>query len=367
MRKGWLGAAALAAAVMTSALPAAAWDRGDVDIFAVLPAGSTGPEGLAVGPDGDVFVTTFGFNAAGAVATPSQLFDFRPDGALKRQVSIQGASPHTLGLAFNPVTGDLIVLDFGAGTALKVDPKTGASALFMTASTTGVPSATPGTDPSKSGLNALTFDSAGNVYISDSFQGIIWKTGPHGGTGAQKLGTIWKQDATLTTTGIPPFGANGIEFNNAGTILFAANTGNDQIIQIPVNHDGTAGTPSVFVNSINGADGIVIDAHDNIWAAANQADEIVVINKTGKAIAKLGDFAGVDEDGVPHGLLFPASPAFSADGKTFYVTNLALDLRLFGLTQAVDSQWAHLVQRYTISKLRAVIPPLPDGDNDNRD
>lgn len=213
----------------------------------------------------------------------------------------------------------------------------------------------------------MTFDSAGNVYISDSFQGIIWKTRPHGGTGAQKLGTIWKQDATLTTTGIPPFGANGIEFNNAGTILFAANTGNDQIIQIPVNHDGTAGTPSVLVNSINGADGIVIDAHDNIWAAANQADEIVVVNKTGKAIAKLGDFAGVDEDGVPHGLLFPASPAFSPDGKTLYVTNLALDLRLFGITEAVDSQWAHLVQRYTISKLRAVIPPLPDGDNDNRD
>jgi len=165
-----------------------------------------------------------------------------------------------------------------------------------------------------SGLNALTFDKAGNVYISDSFQGIIWRTGPTGGAA-----TVWAQDPLLTTIGVPPFGANGIEFNNERTILYVANTGNDQIIQIPVtngqSNNPIAGKASVLVNSINGADGIVIDAHDNIWVAANQADEIVVIDKTGKVIAKLGDFNGVDEDGVPHGLLFPASPAFSPDGK----------------------------------------------------
>ena len=49
------------------------------------------------------------------------------------------------------------------------------------------------------------------------------------------------------------------------------------------------------MNSINGADGIVIDKHDHIWVAANQADEMVVIDKTGKVIANLGDFEGVDE------------------------------------------------------------------------
>src|SRR5215472_13766703 len=361
------GAAVMAAALLTTAMPAGAWDRDAVDIFAVLPNGSTGPEGLTVGPDGNVFVTTFGFNSAGAVSTPSQLFVFRPDGTRIRQVSIQGASPHTLGLAFNPVTGDLIVLDFGAGKALKVDPKTGHSSLFMTASTTGISDPkTPGTDPTESGLNALTFDSHGNVYISDSFQGIIWKTGPNGGTGPQRLGTIWVQDAALTTTGIPPFGANGIQFNNAGTTVFVANTGNDQIVQIPVNLNGSAGKPTVFVNSINGADGIIIDKNDNIWAVANQADEIVVIDRTGKVIAKLGDFNGVDDDGVPHGLLFPASLAFSLDGKTLYVTNLALDLTLIGLTQAVDSQWAHQVKHYTVAQLRAKIPRLPDGDDDDQ-
>jgi sugar lactone lactonase YvrE len=345
MKRLWSHAAAAASLILTGmAAPAGAWDRGHVDTFAVLPAGSTGPEGLTVGPDGNVFVTTFGFNASGPVNTLGQLFVFRPDGHLVRQVGIANSTSHLLGLAFHP-NGALLVIDFGAKQVLRVNPVTGASSVFMTV--TG-----------NAGLNGLTFDKAGNLYVSDSFQGIIWKTGPAGGAA-----TAWVTDPLLTTTGVPPFGANGAEFNKAGDAMFVANTGNDTIVKIPVSN-GNPGTPVVFVNSINGADGIVLDGNDNIWAAANQADEIVVVDPSGRAIAKLGDFNGVDEDGVPHGLLFPASPAFSADGKSLYVTNLSLDLRLFGLTEAVDSQWTAEVKRYTISKLRARIPEIGSGQDE---
>jgi len=325
--------------VLVCALPAAAWERGPVFRFATLPAGSTGPEGLTVGSDGNVYVTTFGFNNRGPVTGTGQLFVFTPGGHLIRQVSIAGSSPHLLGLAFNPVTGDLIVLDFGNSKALKVDPVSGASSVFMTV--TGA-----------AGLNALTFDEQGNVYVSDSFQGIIWKTSSSGGAG-----TAWVTNTLLTTTGIPPFGANGIVFNSDRSAMFVANTGNDTIVKIPVTN-GTPGTPAVFVNSINGVDGIAIDKHDNLWVAANQEDEIVVLDTTGKVIAKLGDFGGIAGDGGPRGLLFPASPAFSADGRWLYVTNLSLDLRVPGLAlpQAMDSQWAGAVTRYTISKIPATIP-----------
>jgi streptogramin lyase len=229
---------------------------------------------------------------------------------------------------------------------LNVDANTGASSVFMTV--TG-----------NSGLNALTFDQLGNVYVSDSFQGIIWTTGPGGGAG-----TVWKQDPLLTTVGTPPFGANGIEFNKARNIMFVANTGNDTLVQIPVTNvmgTLTAGAATVFTNSINGADGIVLDANDNIWVAANQADEIVVVDPTGKAIAKLGDFNGI-KDGVTRGLLFPASPAFSKDGKSLFVTNLELDLTTIGIPQSVDSQWAAQVNRHSIAKLQARIPRISDKD-----
>ncbi|MDH5536683.1 MAG: hypothetical protein OEZ08_14080, partial [Betaproteobacteria bacterium] len=65
---------------------------------------------------------------------------------------------------------------------------------------------------------------------------------------------------------------------------------------------------------------------------------------------------GLDPHGAPKGLLFPASLA--RHGEFIYVTNLALDLRLFGLPQPVDAQWAADVKRHTVARIRARIPPV---------
>jgi sugar lactone lactonase YvrE len=257
-------------------------------------------------------------------------------GRLKRVLNVTNASSALLGIAFHPRTGELLVADLGAGNVVEVNPHTGAGRVF-----TAVGSA--------AGLNALAFDAAGNVYVSGSFSGAIYRTGAHGGAN-----TVWVQSPLLQTTGFPPFGANGIDFNRDESTLFVANTGNDTIVTVPKDPaTGAAGAPAVFTNSINGADGLFLDEHDNVWVCANQAVEIVVTDPSGKAIAKLGDFNGLS-GGSPDGLLFPASLA--QRNGFIYITNLSLDLRPVVGQQSVDSQWAAQVTRHTISRIRAVIP-----------
>ena len=322
--------------LLVVALSSLAWNRNPAATFARLPQGATNPEGIAVDRHGNVFVADFAVQ--GTPSGVGQVIVFDSSGQLQRVLNLPGSTTLLLGLDFHPQTHELLVIDFGGKKVFRVNPQTGSTDLFT--SVTG-----------NAGLNALTFDRAGNVYLSDSFQGIIWRTGPHGGAA-----TAWTQDPLLTTTGTPPFGANGMAFNRAQTALFVANTGNDQVVRIPVAN-GAAGQAEVFTNSINGADGLIVDADDNLWVAANQSDEIVVVDTSGRAIAKLGDFGGLTADGEPIGLLFPASLALRGD--SLYVTNLALDIRLFGLPPAVDSAWTAAVHTWTVAKISAHLTPLP--------
>jgi sugar lactone lactonase YvrE len=334
-----LACVGLAIAIST---PAAAWDRGSVQNFPV-PSGFPMVEGLTVDSNGNVYTPTF--NPTGSA--PSQLFTFGPDGSLKNSVRIKGSSNAMLGLAFRPGTDALLVIDFGASQVLSVDPNNGNAVVCIT-----LPP--PSNAPGVAGLNGITFDAAGNIYVSDSFEGIIWRFSPQGRAGCGQASAWVTHPLLLPNNGkppesVPPFGANGIEFNKAQDAMFVCNTAIDTIVKIPVS-GGNPGTPVVLTNSINGCDGIAIDRSDNIWAAANQADEMVVVDPTGKVIAKLGDFDGVN-GGRTKGLLFPASPAFSPDGKSLWVTNLELDLRTLGISQAVDSQWAAEVTQHSIAKL----------------
>lgn len=315
--------------------PAQAWNRLEAETFAVLPEGSGPPEGITADADGNIYAADFAVGQPG----PGKVQVFAPNGKLLRELAVAGSSGQLLGIAFRPDQEDLLVIDFGAQQVLRVDPISGASTLFAT-----IPGGT------SAGPNALAFDAARNVYISDSFQGVVWRTGPTGGAP-----TAFIEDALLRTAGVPPFGANGLGFKRDGSSLFVANTGNDTVVRVPVAN-GVAGTPEVFVNSINGADGLMVDEADNLWVAANQADEIVVLDPTGRVIAKLGDFDGLTRDGAPIGLLFPASTVQS--GQFVYVANLALDLRGFGLAQTPDSQWAAEVKRFTIARIKFRIPPV---------
>src|SRR5688572_401813 len=344
-------------------LQAAAWDRGKSELFATLPDGVRFPEGITANPaSGDIFVGTFD------VGTPNNtLLRFDRRGRLEASRSF-GTTP-LLGLEFNPNDGKVyiaavgdfsgtgsrivrIAANFNANTAIEEVapiPAIGAPA----------PRVGPNTDGTADTItfgnaarvpNALTFDRAGNLYVSDSFQGAIFRIENPATCASPCLATTVAHDPLLATAGFPPFGANGIAFNAEGALLIA-NTGDDRVLKL----DLASGQVTVFAESINGADGLAFDEHGRLWVAANQADEVVALNESGRVVAKLGDFEGIRKNGTPEGLLFPASLVILGDD--LFVTNLALPL-----TPTAGDEQEEDVRRYTISRLRARIPGRDRAD-----
>jgi len=253
------------------------------DFGSNLTASCPQPEGIAADPRGNIYASSF--SAAGTICVLDRT------GVLTDVISI--GSP-LIGMLFEQGQG-LYVIDFGHASLLLVDPSTHASRTIAS---------------SLGGPNALAQDRHRNLYVSDSFGGRIWKIAPDGTT------TVWKQDVLLTTAGFPPFGANGVAFDRNESSLYVANTGDDRVLRIAVNADGSAGAVSVFATGIDGADGIQFDVRGNLFVCANQADEIAVISPAG---ARIATYRGTGTAA----LHFPASLVFK--GRDLFVTNLAFD------------------------------------------
>ena len=331
-------------ATLATPIGVQAFERGTVERFATLPLGEAYPEGICVDHEGNVYIVTVAVNKADT--SPGTLIVFDPNGKYLRTVRIPGSSPMLLDLHFHPQTGQLLIIDYKSPKVLTVDPKTGASKVFMTVT---------GEHP---GLDGLTFDRDGNVYVTDAHQGIIWRVGKEGGAA-----TAWLTSPVLKPIRPPPgIGANGLAFNKEQTALFVANTAQDTIIKIPVSGSPLEpGTPEVFVNRAGGGpDGIIIDEQDNLWIACNQSDEVMVIEpKQGRVIAKLGDFGGIDKDGAPIGFLWSNSLVFHGDDVL--VTNLSADIGAVTSRslRTVDGPWADQVKLHTVSKIKRRIPSVP--------
>ena len=169
--------------------------------------------------------------------------------------------------------------------------------------------------------NGLAFDEDGNLFVTDSFANSVFRVASNG--------TVekWAEDELLKGDGnfCPPneleldVGANGLAFDGKGS-LFVLNTDKATIVQIPINKEGAAGVPEIFIGpdceNLEGGDGIAIDKEGNLYVGANRINKLVKISEK-KEITVL-------ETG---GLLdFPANVAFGSGDKssTLYIANFAL-------------------------------------------
>ena len=172
-------------------------------------------------------------------------------------------------------------------------------------------------------VNGLAFDSRGNLFVSDSLGGRIYKVDRDG------VITAWSIDpflagATPTACGqfpAGPAGANGLAFDNHGD-LFAANSTLGAIVRIPVASDGAAQVADYLVAptcELWGADGIAFDNRDNLYLAVNIQGKIVRIDPAGN----MDTVAARPDDG----LSVPSDMAFGTgmgNRKQVFITNFAV-------------------------------------------
>jgi sugar lactone lactonase YvrE len=215
------------------------------------------PEGVAEDKSGNIY---FDF-----ISPVSELRKIAPDGTQTLVTHFPTGGLGPLGLAVD-APGNVYV----ALTTL--DPET---AGVYRVSRDGTAERLPGTADILF-ANGLAFDKLGNLYVTDSIGGAVWKI-PPGGSAEQ-----WIQDPQLEGTGAFglgfPIGANGITF--AGNSLVVANTEKASLLRIPIRVDGSAGTPTVIADdpALFGADGLTLDVFGNVYVAVVAQNTIVRVS-----------------------------------------------------------------------------------------
>jgi sugar lactone lactonase YvrE len=263
------------------------------------------PEGLAIDKAGDTFVS---------MSPLGQVLRF-PAGSLTPQVfgSVSGIVPGQdfglLGLATDRV-GNV----YGAVQAASPD----ANGVWRFDRTTGTATRIAGSAAIQL-PNGLAFDTRGNLYVTDSRLGAIWRVRPGGAA------QVWLQDPLLTGDGSLGLflGANGIAFRNG--VLFVTNTERRTMLRVRVRPDGSPGSLSIVTTFAPGLnpDGVTMDVFGDAYVALNLQNAITRVAPDGsQQIVASGD-----------PLDFPSSVTFGTtrgNRSALFAVNFSIS-ELFGL------------------------------------
>jgi sugar lactone lactonase YvrE len=197
------------------------------------------------------------------------------------------------------------------------------------ASAAGAPAALFAKHPDMAFPNGLAFDDSNRLYVTDSAAGAVFRVSPAGEV------TRWAAGALLTGgkdgcgagngVGVPfDIGANGIVVESDAVIV--SNTDKGALVRIPIEADGSAGTPSPLAGpscaDLNGADGLAVAPNGDFIVAVHPQNKLARVDGAGRVTTVLASSA----------LDFPTSLAF-VDGA-LYVGNFAfLDARAPGVLQ----------------------------------
>jgi sugar lactone lactonase YvrE len=250
-------------AVLAFVLPVAvAGAAVNVEVVVDYDAAGELPEGVAVDKRGDVFVS---------LAPLGQVRKIARDGSESTLATLipPTSAPGVLGLAVDaPGNVYAAVSTFDPATS-------GVYRIARDGSFVRLPGTEAIVFP-----NGVTLDQRGNIYVTDTILGAVWRV-PAGGGPAEP----WFQSPLLLGSGIFefgfPLGANGIAFRQ--NELVVSNTEGGRLLRIGINPDGTAGSATVLAEgpALLAVDGIAFDVHGNVWAAVIAQSTIVRVSPSG--------------------------------------------------------------------------------------
>jgi len=275
------------------------------------------PEGVAVGPDGDIYVT---------LAATGELRQLdRHTYAGGTLASFDTGFGFLLGMAFNGP-------DLYVALASFVDATSGVWRVYPDGSKTRVVAFSGSEFP-----NDVTFDSSGNMYVTESISGSVYKV-PAGTTSRQ----LWIQDPLLfgdvTQSPVPfPIGANGLAYDDETDTLLVANSQSPRIVEIE-DLGGSAGAVSVLAEGehLRGADGISIDKNGDVIVVSNFNSAILRLDRASGATETLATAAD--------GLVFPSTVAFGQHGPDKH----SLFIANFGFGAGPDAPVGLLKLKYGV-------------------
>ncbi|MFC5368820.1 SMP-30/gluconolactonase/LRE family protein [Salinirubrum litoreum] len=151
------------------------------------------------------------------------------------------------------------------------------------------------------------------LLVTDMERGLVWyiEEGSH---------SVWVDDDLLSGTGLlAPYtiGANGITVLKDGTVV-VGNFDNGRLVAIPVDPDGSPGTPYVYAEDgrLIGVDGLATDTQNTVYAAINGQNTLVRVFPDGE----IETLASGDPLDSPADVTFGTARGHQ---QTVYVPNLA--------------------------------------------
>ena len=303
---------------------------GDAQILATVPTPPGFPEGIAVNGDKVYVAGPASFDTAGTPASKVFAYDLKT-GELLRTYEIQGELtqfPHANSCIAFDDEGRLYVVNLQLGI-VRLDLGSGDQEIYAGPLPNLLPCSQTQSGPCSPTFldlpplpNDIAFDTAGNLYLTDSFQATIWRI-PSGGGQPQ----IWFQDSRLDT----PFGANGLRLSPDQTRIYFAVTaegvgpfGNflgGKIYTLPlVNSPAAADLQTFYQYNGEAPDGIAFGKSGNLYVAlaAPFNSGVSILAPAAVEAARLTNPVGSPI--FPYDS--PANIAFGKDGSIF-LTNHA--------------------------------------------